>query len=177
MVKGVEALKDLEILIDDRPAPAASQVRSVARKTQKLLSSTPHPLGFVLIDYLQLLTAQAPNRHQEVAAISHSLKALARELNVPVVVVSQLSREVESRLNKRPILSDLRDAGEIEQDADAILFLYRDGYYTPIETSPVGEEAEIILSKNRNGPTGTIKVMWQAGEQAFSPLETLHKSG
>jgi replicative DNA helicase len=118
-------------------------------------------LGLVIIDYIQLMSGRktTDNRVQEVSEISRSLKQLAREIKVPVVALSQLSRAVEARQNKRPMLSDLRESGSIEQDADIVMFIYRDEYYNP-ETEQRGE-AEIIIAKQRNGPVGTVELLYQ----------------
>ncbi|NMA96275.1 MAG: replicative DNA helicase, partial [Clostridiales bacterium] len=117
-------------------------------------------LGMIVIDYLQLMTGtrRAESRQQEISDISRSLKALARELEVPVVTASQLSRGPESRSDHRPMLSDLRDSGAIEQDADLVAFLYRDEYYNP--DTEKQNIAEVIISKQRNGPTGTVELVW-----------------
>ncbi|MBZ0185698.1 MAG: replicative DNA helicase, partial [Candidatus Obscuribacterales bacterium] len=131
------------------------------------LKSEMNGLGLVIIDYIQLMHGrkQTDNRVQEVSEISRSLKTLAREIAVPVVALSQLSRAVESRQNKRPMLSDLRESGSIEQDADLVGFIYRDEYYNP-ETEQRGE-AEIIIAKQRNGPTGTVELLYQGSITRF----------
>lgn len=128
-------------------------------------------LGIIIIDYLQLMTAgkRTESRQQEISEISRSLKALARELNCPVVALSQLSRSVESRDNKRPMLSDLRESGAIEQDADVVMFIYRDDYYN--KDSEKKGVAEIIIGKQRNGPTCTIELAWLAQYTKFANLE------
>ena len=126
-------------------------LRAKARKLK-----AEHGLQVLVIDYLQLLhsTKKHENRHQEVSDISRSLKALAKELNIPIIALSQLSRAVDSRMDKRPMLSDLRESGAIEQDADMIMFLYRDVVYNPETENPA--LAELIIGKQRNGPTGTV---------------------
>jgi replicative DNA helicase len=144
-------LSESKIFIDDT---AMLDIMSLRAKARKLKSS--HNLQFLIIDYLQLIhsTKRHENRHQEVSEISRSLKALAKELNIPILALSQLSRAVDSRMDKRPMLSDLRESGAIEQDADLIMFLYRDIVYNP-ETEYPGL-AELIVGKQRNGPTGTV---------------------
>ncbi len=120
-----------------------------------------HNIGLVIVDYMQLMDSGLgkENRTQEIGAISRGLKLMARGLNIPIIALSQLSRNVEGRQDKRPTMPDLRESGNIEQDADIILFIYREGYYT--EETPKREEAEIIVAKNRNGRTGTVKLMWE----------------
>ena len=144
-------LADKKIFIDDTPVLNIFDVRTKARKLKAQGS-----LDMLIIDYLQLIhtTRHYENRHQEVSDISRSLKALAKELNIPVVALSQLSRAVDSRMDKRPMLSDLRESGAIEQDADVIMFLYRDIIYNPDTDSP--NVAELIIGKQRNGPTGLV---------------------
>jgi replicative DNA helicase len=128
----------------------------------------------VLIDYLQLMTGAGKrageSRQQEISDISRSLKAVARELDVPIVALSQLSRAVEQRPNKRPMLSDLRESGAIEQDADLVMFIYRDEYYNPDTDDK--NQAEIIIAKHRNGPVGTVKLGWTPALTRFTNLET-----
>ncbi|HTM05804.1 MAG TPA: replicative DNA helicase [Patescibacteria group bacterium] len=148
-------LAQTKIFIDDTAALNVMELRAKARKLK-----TEHNLQFLIIDYLQLIHTdrQYENRHQEVSVISRSLKALAKELNIPIFALSQLSRAVDSRMDKRPLLSDLRESGAIEQDADLIMFLYRDSVYNP-ETED-DSIAEIIVGKQRNGPTGTITLQF-----------------
>ncbi len=124
-----------------------------------------------MIDYLQLMSAErsSGNRVQEVSEISRELKGLARELDVPVVAAAQLSRAVEQRQSKRPMLSDLRDSGSIEQDADVVMFIYRDDYYNP-DNSERPNIAEVIVAKHRNGPTGTIDLFWHSKLATFRNL-------
>lgn len=145
------------LIIDDTPSISISELRSKCRKYK-----LEHGLDIVMIDYLQLMSASggrsSDSRQQEISEISRSLKALARELNVPVVALSQLSRAVESRPDKRPMLSDLRESGAIEQDADVVMFIYRDDYYHK-DTEKKGI-AEIIIAKQRNGPIGTVELIW-----------------
>ncbi|HBE52608.1 MAG TPA: replicative DNA helicase, partial [Cyanobacteria bacterium UBA11369] len=125
-------------------------------------------LGLVLIDYLQLMEGGGDNRVQELSKITRSLKGLARELNVPVIALSQLSRSVEARTNKRPMMSDLRESGSLEQDADLVIMLYREEYYMP--DTPDRGIAEVIISKHRNGPTGTVKLLFDSQFTRFRNL-------
>ncbi|MBA3953788.1 replicative DNA helicase [Candidatus Dependentiae bacterium] len=149
-------LSQLKLFIDDTATQTIADIRAKARKLKM-----EHNLQFLVIDYLQLLhgTRKYENRHQEVSEISRSLKALAKELNIPVVALSQLSRAVDSRTDKRPMLSDLRESGAIEQDADVIMFLYRDIVYRPDTENPA--LAELIIGKQRNGPTGMVQLHFQ----------------
>lgn len=153
------------IYIDDTPAISVMEVRSKARK---LKYERPN-LGMILIDYLQLMEGDSRargDRVQEISTISRGLKALAREINVPVIALSQLSRAVEQRQNKKPMLSDLRESGSIEQDADLVMFIYRDEYYHPELIEKKGE-AEIIVAKQRNGPVGSINLHFQPNITRF----------
>jgi len=149
-------LANSKLFIDDTPMQSIMDIRTKARKLKM-----EHGLNFLVIDYLQLIHGQKKyeNRHQEVSAISRSLKALAKELHIPVVALSQLSRAVDSRVDKRPMLSDLRESGAIEQDADVILFLYRDHVYNPDTEDP--SLSELIIGKQRNGPTGVVNLSFQ----------------
>ena len=151
--------------IDDTPAISISELRSKCRKLK-----IEKNLGLIIIDYLQLMTAtnHSDSRQQEISEISRSLKAIAREVNCPVLALSQLSRAVESRPDKRPMLSDLRESGAIEQDADVVMFIYRDEYYN--HDSDQKGVAEIIIGKQRNGPTGTIKLGCQLEYTRFLNL-------
>jgi replicative DNA helicase len=150
-------LSELPIYIDDVANQTVAQMRSQARRLQAEHSGK---LGLILIDYLQLMESTgSENRVQELSRITRSLKGLAREINVPIIALSQLSRGVEARNNKRPMMSDLRESGSIEQDADLIIMLYRDSYYNP--DSPDRDIAEIIITKHRNGPTGTVKLLFR----------------
>ncbi len=152
------------IIIDDTPAISVSAMRSKCRKIK-----LERGLDLIVIDYLQLMsgggTRRSDSRQQEVSDISRALKALARELECPVVALSQLSRAVEQRPDKRPMLSDLRESGAIEQDADLVMFLYRDEYYNP--DSEKKGEAEVIIAKQRNGPIGTVDLYWQSDITRF----------
>lgn len=155
--RALGTLSELPIFIDDSPNQTVMQMRSHLRRLQ---AQQGGKLGLVLIDYLQLMEGSgSDNRVQEISRITRSLKGLARELNVPVIALSQLSRSVETRNNKRPMMSDLRESGSIEQDADLIIMLYRDEYYSP--NTPDRGVAEVIIVKHRNGPTGTIKFLFK----------------
>lgn len=146
-------LSDAPIFIDDTPSLTSFELRAKCRRLAK-----SHGLGFVIVDYLQLMRVKGKmeSREREIAEISRSLKALAKELNIPVLALSQLNRSLEARQDKRPVLSDLRESGAIEQDADLIMFLYRDEVYHPDTEFP--GIAEVILAKHRNGPTGVVKL-------------------
>ncbi len=155
--RAIGTLSQLGIYIDDSPNPSVNELRSNARRLQ---AERPEGLGMVMIDYLQLMgSGDSEGRVQEISKITRALKGLARELNVPVVVLSQLSRGVESRTNKRPLMSDLRESGSIEQDADLIVLLYRDDYYNP--DSPERGICELNIAKHRNGPVGTVKLLFE----------------
>ncbi len=161
-------ISEAPIYIDDTPDLTLLELRARARRL-----AAQYQLGLIVVDYLQLMSGAAgsvksENRQQEIAAISRGLKSLARELEVPVVALSQLSRAVESRPNKRPMLSDLRESGSIEQDADLVLFIYRDEYYNP--HSEKAGIAEIIVGKQRNGPTGTVELQFHAAHVRFNDL-------
>uniref|UniRef100_UPI00286DE258 replicative DNA helicase n=1 Tax=Chamaesiphon sp. VAR_69_metabat_338 TaxID=2964704 RepID=UPI00286DE258 len=125
-------------------------------------------MGLIMIDYLQLMEGGGDNRVQEISKITRSLKGLARELQVPLIALSQLSRSVEARNNKRPMMSDLRESGSIEQDADLIIMLYRDAYYNP--DTPDRDITELIITKHRNGPTGVVKLVFDPGLTKFKNL-------
>lgn len=154
------------LIIDDTPGISIGELRAKCRKLKR-----DNNLGLVIIDYIQLMTGggKSESRQQEVSEISRALKGIARELNVPVIALSQLSRAVESRPDKRPMLSDLRESGAIEQDADVVMFIYRDEYYNK-DTDRKGE-AEIIIAKQRNGPTGTVNLAYIADFTKFANLE------
>jgi len=159
-------LLDCPIYIDDTPAATVLDIRAKARRLK-----ADGKLNMLVIDYLQLMRGRADvhSREQEISEISRSLKALAKELKVPVIVLSQLNRKVEDRPNKRPQLADLRGSGAIEQDADVVIFIYRDEVYR--EDSPEQGTAEIIIGKQRNGPTGKIKLNFQAKYTTFGAFE------
>jgi len=151
----IDALSNLSLFIDDTPNISVAEMHF---KIKKLKQENEIPLGIIFVDYLQLLedVSKTDNRVQELSKITRSLKKLARELNVPIIVLSQLSRNVETRTNKRPMLSDLRESGSIEQDADVVIMLYRDEYY--YSTTAEKNIIELILAKQRNGPVGTAKL-------------------
>jgi len=155
LARAMGPLSEAPIYIDDTPSISITEMRAKCRRLK-----LEHDLGLIVIDYLQLMQGKgnAESRQQEISEISRSLKALAREINVPVVALSQLSRAPEMRADHRPVLSDLRESGAIEQDADVVMFLYRDEYYHPdTEKKNIGE---INIAKQRNGPTGTIELIW-----------------
>lgn len=161
----IASLSEAPIYIDDSSMVTPSEVRAKCRR----LKAEHKDLAMIVIDYLQLMeTGSSENRQQEISKISRSLKQLARELNVPVVALSQLSRAVESRTNKRPMLSDLRESGAIEQDADIVLFLYRDEYYNPDSNDK--NTAELLIAKHRHGPTGTVRLFFEANLTRFGNL-------
>lgn len=167
LIESAQIIGNSNLIIDDTPSISIGELRSKCRKFKM-----EHNLGVVIIDYLQLMSAgeKAPDsRQQQISEISRSLKALARELSVPVIALSQLSRAVEQRPDHRPMLSDLRESGAIEQDADVVMFLYRDDYYNK-ETEKPGI-AEVIIAKQRNGPVGTIELAWKADLTKFGNLE------
>ncbi len=154
--EGAESLGNTDLIIDDTPGISVQELRTKCRKYK-----LEHDIQLIIIDYIQLMSAgsKSDNRQQEVSDISRGLKSLARELNVPIIVLSQLNRAVETRADHRPMLADIRESGAIEQDADVIMFLYRDDYYNP--DSDEKNVAEVIIAKQRNGPTGTVKLGWQ----------------
>ncbi len=166
--EAVQRLSDTNIFIDDTPSISPMQLRTKCRRLY-----AEHGLDLIMIDYLQLMQADKAsggNRVQEIGEISRGLKQLARELDVPVLAAAQLSRGVESRQDKRPMLSDLRDSGSIEQDADIVMFIYRDDYYNP-ETSERPNIAELNVAKHRNGPTSTIDLYWNSTLASFANLK------
>ena len=167
LIEGAGIIGKSKMIIDDTPGISVSELRSKCRKYK-----LEHGLDIIIIDYLQLMTGSvgksSESRQQEISEISRSLKGLARELNVPVVALSQLSRAVESRPDKRPMLSDLRESGAIEQDADVVMFIYRDEYYN--KDSEYKKQAEIIIAKQRNGPVGTVHLAWLGEYTKFANL-------
>lgn len=170
LARAMGPLSEAPIFIDDTPGISSIELRAKARRLK-----AEDGLGMIIIDYLQLMSGRAnsENRQQEISEISRSLKALARELNVPVVALSQLSRAPEMRADHRPILSDLRESGSQEQDSDLVAFLYRDDYYDP--ESEKKNIAEIIIAKQRNGPTGTVELAWLPQFTKFASLEKFQR--
>lgn len=162
-------LNDAPIYIDDTPALTVQDIRLKARRLQR-----EHGLGLLIVDYLQLVQTRrrGENRQQEVSEISRTLKQIARELNVPVIALSQLSRAVEQRQDKRPLLSDLRESGSIEQDADVVAFLYRDDYYD--RETEKKNIVEVIVAKQRNGPVGTVELVFLKNFNKFVSLDRAH---
>ncbi|SFG49240.1 replicative DNA helicase [Lachnospiraceae bacterium C7] len=167
LIEGAGIIGDSNLIIDDTPGISISELRSKCRKYK-----LEHDLKIVIIDYLQLMSGSgrsSDSRQQEISDISRSLKALARELNVPVIALSQLSRAVEQRPDHRPMLSDLRESGAIEQDADVVMFIYRDDYYN--KDTELKGISEIIIAKQRNGPIGTVNLAWLPELTKFANLE------
>jgi replicative DNA helicase len=169
LAKAAGPLSNANIYIDDTPGISMSELRSKCRRLK-----IEKGLDMILIDYLQLMTAgrNIENRQQEVSEISRSLKGLAKEMSAPVIALSQLSRAPEARADHRPILSDLRESGSIEQDADVVIFLYRDEYYN--KDTEKKNIAEIIIAKQRNGPTGTTELAWLGQYTKFGNLDRYH---
>lgn len=172
LVRGVAEVARAPVWIDDTAGITLMEMRAkVRRLASRLNAQDETPLSLVVVDYLQLMIGQrarAENRQQEISEISRGLKVLARDLNIPVLAIAQLSRAVEQRHDKRPLLSDLRDSGAIEQDADMVMFLYRDEYYNP-DSDDKGI-AEIIVGKHRNGPTGKVQLAWLEQYTKFASL-------
>jgi len=165
LTRSLGKLADAPLFIDDSAATTMMEIRAKCRRLKQR-----HGLGLVIVDYLQLMqaTKRVENRQQEVSEISRSLKLLAKELEVPVIAVSQLSRQTEARADRRPLLSDLRESGALEQDADLVLFIYREELYD--QESPRKGEADFILAKHRNGPTDTVTVTFQGQYSRFAPM-------
>ncbi|CCI82362.1 replicative DNA helicase [Lactobacillus hominis] len=180
LVVAAGSLDRTSIYIDDTPGIKMSEIRAKARRLAKEKGN----LGLVVIDYLQLIEGpRSESRQQEVSAISRQLKKLAKELHIPVIALSQLSRSVEQRQDKRPVLSDIRESGSIEQDADIVAFLYRDDYYRDenedsddgeVEAEQDNGEVEVIIEKNRSGSRGTVKLMFSKPYNRFSNLDYTH---
>ena len=174
LVRGVAEVSRAPIWIDDTAGVTLMEIRAKVRRLASQLNVAGEmPLSLVVVDYLQLMVGgearnRAENRQQEIAEISRGLKVLARDLDVPVLAIAQLSRAVEARHDKRPLLSDLRDSGAIEQDADMVMFLYRDEYYNS-ESDDKGI-AEVIVGKHRNGPTGKVQLAWMEQYTKFASL-------
>ena len=167
LVDAVAKVSKSNLIIDDTPGISIGELRSKCRRMK-----LEHGLSLIVIDYLQLMSAGSKrneNRQQEISEISRNLKALAREMEAPVIALSQLSRACESRPDHRPMLSDLRESGAIEQDADLVMFIYRDDYYNKDSEHP--GEAEIIIAKQRNGPIGTVNLAWLAETTRFANME------
>lgn len=166
VTSAIRMLKETKIFIDDTPALSPDVLRAKSRRLKR-----EHDLGLIVIDYLQLMAVpgNSENRATEISEISRSLKGLAKELNVPVVALSQLNRSLETRADKRPVMADLRESGAIEQDADVIVFIYRDEYYNK-DNSPDKGLAEIIIGKQRNGPTGSLKLKFFGEYTRFDNL-------
>ncbi|MBA3616578.1 MAG: AAA family ATPase, partial [Rubrobacteraceae bacterium] len=174
LVRGVAEVSRAPIWIDDTAGVTLMEIRAKVRRLASQLNVAGEmPLSLVVVDYLQLMVGgearnRAENRQQEVSEISRGLKVLARDLDVPVLAIAQLSRAVEARHDKRPLLSDLRDSGAIEQDADMVMFLYRDEYYN--SDSDDKGIAEVIVGKHRNGPTGKVQLAWMEQYTKFASL-------
>ena len=166
LIESAGIIGQSKLIIDDTPGISISELRSKCRKYK-----LEHGLQMVIIDYLQLMSGsgRTDSRQQEISDISRSLKALARELSVPVLALSQLSRAVEQRPDHRPMLSDLRESGAIEQDADVVMFIYRDDYYN--KDTELKGVAEIIIAKQRNGPIGTINLAWLPDYTKFANMQ------
>ena len=173
LTRAAGTLSEAPIFIDDTPALSVLEMRAKSRRIM-----AEHKLGLVIVDYLQLMRgrgfsrgrAASESREQEISEISRSLKALAKELNIPVIALSQLNRRVEERQNKRPQLADLRESGAIEQDADVIAFIYRDEVYDKSEDNPNKGVAEVIIGKQRNGPVGDVKLAFIDKYASFENL-------
>lgn len=174
IIQSLTEMSESNMIIDDTPGIPLADMRSRARKYK-----LDHDIQAIFIDYLQLMVAgggkKSENRQQEISDISRALKSLARELNIPVVALSQLNRSVEQRDDHRPMLSDLRESGAIEQDADVVMFIYRDDYYN--KDTEEKNVAEIIIAKQRNGPVGTVKMIWLPEYTKFANMKhDRHKS-
>jgi len=171
LMESSDTVGSSHIIIDDTPGISVSELRSKCRRYK-----LEHDIQLIVIDYIQLMSSgrNVDSRQQEISDISRALKGVARELNVPIVVLSQLNRAVDNRADHRPMLSDIRESGAIEQDADVIMFLYRDDYYNP-ETEEKNI-AEIIIAKQTNGPVGTVKLAWQPKYTKFVSLERPDKA-
>jgi replicative DNA helicase len=176
LTEAIERLRTVSLHIDETPGLSPTELRANARR----LARTCGKLGLIVVDYLQLMSgsgsaASADNRATELGEISRGLKMLAKELQCPVIALSQLNRSVEQRTDKRPMMSDLRESGAIEQDADIIMFIYRDDYYNKDSKEP--NIAEVIIGKQRNGPTGTVKLFFQKNQTRFENLAVGYGGG
>lgn len=173
LTMAISELSRANVYIDDSPSITVNEIRSRCRQLKKDTGS----LGLILIDYLQLISGagRSENRQQEISKITRVLKQIARELDVPVIALSQLSRKVEERADKRPMMSDLRESGSIEQDADIVAFLYRDDYYD--KESEKKNIIEIIIAKQRNGPVGTVELAFMKQYNKFLNLDRTHQEG
>jgi replicative DNA helicase len=176
LITKVDKLEKAKLFMDDTPSLSIFELRAKARKLKKT-----NDIQMIIIDYLQLMTGTTPdgktngNREQEISGISRSLKGLAKELNIPIIALSQLSRSNESRQSKKPQLSDLRDSGAIEQDADMVMFLYRPEYYKITEDEDGNSTegiAEVLIEKHRNGDTGVVKTRFNKGLAKFEDLSS-----
>jgi len=169
LTEAIEKLRNISLHIDETPGLTVSELRANARRLARTVGGK---LGLIVVDYIQLMSVSSSmseeNRATAVGEISRGLKMLAKELQCPVIALSQLSRGVESRTDKRPMMSDVRESGAIEQDADVIMFIYRDDYYNKDSKEP--GVAEVILSKQRNGPTGTVKLTFLKNLTRFESL-------
>ncbi len=165
LTRAAGELSKAQIFIDDTPSLSVLEMKAKARRLK-----SEHNIGLVIVDYLQLMKGRGESREQEISEISRSLKAMAKELDIPVIALSQLNRGLESRTDKRPQLADLRESGAIEQDADVICFIYRDEVYNKSEDNPKKGLAELIIGKQRNGPTGTIELAFIGKYTTFENL-------
>ena len=167
VIESTEAIAKAPLYIDDNSAVTVSELRSKCRKLKQ-----NNNIGLIILDYLQLMstTRHVESRQQFIAEVSRAMKNLARELNIPVIALSQLSRAVDSRPDHKPVLSDLRESGSIEQDADVVMFIYRDEYYNP-ETTTKPQTAEIIIAKQRSGETGSVDLRWIGKYTKFADPE------
>ncbi len=174
LLDAAEVFRKAPIYIDDSPALSPIELRARMRRLKREKN-----VGLVVIDYLQLMRAsrRTDSREQEISDISRNLKAMAKELNIPVIALSQLNRKVEERADKRPMLSDLRESGAIEQDADVIMFIYREAAYMKHDERPAVDKAEIIIGKQRNGPVGTVELTYVPAYTAFENLDAAYGPG
>jgi replicative DNA helicase len=166
LIRSADELAGVNVFIDDNSSITIAELRTKCRKLKQT-----EGIGLIIIDYLQLMSSseKVESRQLFISEVSRSLKALARELNVPVIALSQLNRAVDSRPDHRPVLADLRESGAIEQDADVVMFIYRDDYYNPDTTEKPGV-AEIIVAKQRNGATGPVELAWLSKYTKFANL-------